>query len=85
MFRKVITTGYDGDIRIWNGVDDDDPNTRCVGEFILYHAYDQKRIYASTDLNTVQCYTYPSGDQDGTEFRFTAPVLCIRVNDKVSK
>lgn len=79
----MITTGSDGDIRIWNGVDDDDPNTRCVGEFILYHVYYDKRILASTDLNTVQGYTYPDGDRDGTEFRFTAPVTCIKVNDKV--
>lgn len=81
--RYVITTGSDGDIRIWNGVDDDDPNTRCVGEFILYHVYYDNRILASTDLNTVQAYTYPDGDRDGTEFRFTAPVTCIKVNDKV--
>lgn len=82
-YRYVITTGSDGDIRIWNGVDDDDPNTRCVGEFILYHVYYDKRILASTDLNTVQGYTYPDGDRDGTEFRFTAPVTCIKVNNKV--
>lgn len=81
--RCIITTGSDGDIRIWKGVDDDDPNTRCVGEFILYHVYYDNRILASTDLNTVQAYTYPDGDRDGTEFRFTAPVTCIKVTDKV--
>lgn len=80
----MITTGRDGDIRIWNGVDDDDPNTRCVGEYVIYHAFYDKRILASTDLNTVQAYTYPDGDRDGTEFRFTAPVTCIKVNAKVS-
>lgn len=79
----VITTGADGDIRIWNGVDDDDPNTQCVGEFILYHLYYQQRILTSTDLNTVQAYTYPDYSRDGTEFRFTAPVTCIKANAKV--
>lgn len=83
--RHVITTGRDGDIRIWNGVDDDDPNTQCVGEFVLYHVFYDNRILASTDMNTVQAYTYPDGDRDGTEFRFTAPVTCIKVNDKVCK
>lgn len=82
--RHVITTGSDGDIRIWNGVDDDDPNTQCVGEFILYHVYYDQRILTSTDLNTVQAYTYPEYNRDGTEFRFTAPVTCIKVNAKVS-
>lgn len=79
----MITTGSDGDIRIWNGVDDDDPNTQCVGEFILYHVYYEQRILTSTDLNTVQAYTYPEYNRDGTEFRFTAPVTCIKVNAKV--
>lgn len=83
-FRHVITTGSDGDIRTWNGVDDDDPSTICVGEFILYHTYYDKRILISTDLNTVQAYTYPDFNRDGTEFRFTAPVTCIKVNDKVN-
>lgn len=65
-------------------MDDDDPNTQCVGEFILYHAYYEQRILTSTDLNTVQAYTYPDYSRDGTEFRFTAPVTCIKVNAKVS-
>lgn len=81
--RQVITTGADGDIRIWNGIDDDDPNTQCVAEFILYHVHYGKRILVSTDLNTVQAFNYPDFSRDGTEFRFTAPVTCIKVNDKV--
>lgn len=79
----MITTGADGDIRIWNGVDDDDPNTQCVGEFILYHFYYDQRILTSTDLNTVQAYTYPDYNRDGTEFRFTSPITCIKVNAQV--
>lgn len=81
--RHVITTGSDGDIRIWNGVDDDDPDTQCVCESILYHAFYEKRILTSTDLNTVQAYTYPEYNRDGTEFRFTSEVTCIKVNAKV--
>lgn len=41
-------------------------------------------MLASTDLNTVQAYTFPDGDRDGTEFRFTAPVTCLAINQKVS-
>lgn len=41
-------------------------------------------MLASTDLNTVQAYTFPDGGRDGTEFRFTAPVTCIKVNEKVN-
>lgn len=83
LIRTIITTGAEGDIRIWKGVDDDDPNTRCVGEFVLYHAYYDNRILVSTDTDMVQAYTYPTVERDGTEFRFTAAVTCIKVNDKV--
>lgn len=41
-------------------------------------------MLASTDLNTVQAYTFPDGDRDGTEFRFTAPVTCLAIDQKVS-
>lgn len=30
--RYIITCGGDGDIRIWTGIDDDDPKAVCVGE-----------------------------------------------------
>lgn len=82
--RYVITTGSDGDIRTWNGVDDDDPNSQCVCEQILYHAFYENQILTSTDLNTVQSFTFPDYGRDGTEFRFTAPVTCIKINNRVS-
>lgn len=81
--RRIITAGADGDIRIWNGINDDDPTSHCVGEFVLGVAHYDERVVASTDLNTVQAYTFPAFDRDGTEFRFTAPVICIRVNKMV--
>lgn len=82
--RRIITSGSDGDIRIWRGIHDDDPISQCVGEFVLATLHYDKRMLASTDLNTVQAYTFPDGDPDGTEFRFTAPVTCIVADKKVS-
>lgn len=38
-----------------------------LGEFVLYHFYDNKRVSTSTDLNTVQSFTYPELNRDGTE------------------
>lgn len=84
-FRRIITSGSDGDIRIWNGIDDDDPSSQCVGEFVLAICHYNERMLASTDLNTVQAYTFPAGDRDGIEFRFTAPATCIKVDKKVIK
>lgn len=48
------------------------------------HVYYLQRILTSTDLNTVQAYTYPDYNRDGTEYRFTAPVTCIELNAKVN-
>lgn len=80
----MITTGSDGDIRIWNGVDDDDPNTKCVGEFITYHTfYNESYILTATDLNIIQAFTYPDFGRHGTELRFTAPITCVKYNKNV--
>lgn len=78
----IITAGSDGDIRIWAGINDDDPTSKCVGEFVLAVAHHAQRILVATDLNTVQALTFPDGDRDGTEFRFTAAVTCVRVDAK---
>lgn len=53
-FSRIITSGSDGDIRIWHGIDDDDPNSECIGEFVICIVHYPDRILASTDLNTVQ-------------------------------
>lgn len=31
-FSHIITCGSDGDVRIWNGIDDDEPTSHRVGE-----------------------------------------------------
>ncbi|XP_054740472.1 WD repeat and HMG-box DNA-binding protein 1 [Anastrepha obliqua] len=78
----IITCGSDGDIRMWRGIDDDDPSSTCLGEFVVCIAHNNKRLLASTDRNTVQAYTYPELDSDGTLMRFTAPVTCLRMHTK---
>ncbi|XP_055381081.1 WD repeat and HMG-box DNA-binding protein 1 [Condylostylus longicornis] len=76
----IITCGSDGDMRTWEGIDDDDPSSKCLGEFIVCILHYENRILVSTDLNTVQAYNYPDITRDGTEFRFTAPANCIALN-----
>lgn len=75
----IVTCGSDGDIRKWRGIDDDDPSSNCLGEFVICLAQKQDKLLASTDRNTVQAYTFPDIDNDGTLMRFTAPVICIKV------
>ncbi|XP_053663398.1 WD repeat and HMG-box DNA-binding protein 1 [Anopheles marshallii] len=78
----IISVGYDGDIRIWNGIGDDDPPTICVGEHAWAVQQYGERVLIATDLNTVQAYKYPSLDKDGIEFRFTAHVTCLAKNKR---
>ncbi|XP_067633364.1 WD repeat and HMG-box DNA-binding protein 1 isoform X2 [Eurosta solidaginis] len=80
--QTIITCGADGDIRMWSGIDDDDPRSKCLGEFVMCISQRNKRLLASTDRNTVQAYTYPELENDGTLMRFTAPVTCINVHEK---
>lgn len=77
-----MSCGSDGDVRIWNGIGDDDPSSFCIGEFGNSLAQFDDRILVSTDTNTVQAYKFPEFDKDGVECRFTAPVTTIKVNKK---
>ncbi|XP_037806076.1 WD repeat and HMG-box DNA-binding protein 1 [Lucilia sericata] len=81
----ILTCGSDGDVRKWRGIDDDDPSSNCLGEYIICLAQKGNKLLASTDRNTVQAYTFPDMEIDGTLMRFTAPVVSIKVrNDCVA-
>lgn len=73
-FRRLITCGTDGDIRIWSGFDDDDPVQTCVGEWSLCVCQKGKQIQIATDNNNVQLMTFPEAERDGILLRFTAHV-----------
>ncbi|XP_005186548.2 WD repeat and HMG-box DNA-binding protein 1 [Musca domestica] len=78
----ILTCGSDGDTRKWRGIDDDDPSSNCLGEFVVCLAQKKDKLLASTDRNTVQAYTFPDMDNDGTLLRFTAPVICMKVREE---
>lgn len=80
-FSVLLSAGYDGDIHIWKGIEDDDASTGCTGEFIASVAFHDNKVYVGTDVNTVQILTFPDLDRDGTKYRFTAVATAIKVND----
>ncbi|CAH0592617.1 unnamed protein product [Chrysodeixis includens] len=81
--QNIITCGNDGDVRIWVDIDDDDPNSHCVGESAVSVCYKEKRLYVATDNHAVQAYTYPAFDKDGIVTRFTASVTQIKSTNKI--
>ncbi|XP_073957413.1 chromosome transmission fidelity 4 [Choristoneura fumiferana] len=81
--QHILTCGNDGDVRIWVNVEDDDPNSHCVGESAIAICYKDKRLYVATDNHAVQAYTFPAFDKDGIVTRFTAPVTQIMSSGKI--
>ncbi|XP_050438249.1 WD repeat and HMG-box DNA-binding protein 1 [Adelges cooleyi] len=75
--KYLITCGQDGDLRIWNGIEDSDPIEKCVGS--QAYAVHQKGdvLYVGDDHHTLEVHTFPGAELIDTLTRFTAPVCCL--------
>ncbi|XP_078314086.1 WD repeat and HMG-box DNA-binding protein 1-like [Crassostrea virginica] len=80
--KYILTCGTDGDVRIWEGAEDDDAISHRTGDKAFCVAYKNDRFYVATDTNTVQAFTFPDGSTDGILARFTAPVNHICLNQE---
>ncbi|KAJ6652739.1 hypothetical protein lerEdw1_010930, partial [Lerista edwardsae] len=67
----IVTCGSDGDVRIWESLDDDDPKSINVGEKAYSFALKNGRLITAVSNNTVQMHTFPEGVPDGILTRFT--------------
>ncbi|XP_053127848.1 WD repeat and HMG-box DNA-binding protein 1 isoform X2 [Hemicordylus capensis] len=67
----IVTCGSDGDVRIWESLDDDDPKSINVGEKAYSFALKNGRLITAVSNNTVQIHTFPEGVPDGILTRFT--------------
>ncbi|KAI1237476.1 hypothetical protein IHE44_0013550 [Lamprotornis superbus] len=70
----IVTCGSDGDVRIWENLDDDDPKSINVGEKAFSCDLKNGRLITAVSNNTVQMHTFPEGDPDGILTRFTMHV-----------
>uniref|UniRef100_A0A8C0U6E2 WD repeat and HMG-box DNA-binding protein 1 n=1 Tax=Cyanistes caeruleus TaxID=156563 RepID=A0A8C0U6E2_CYACU len=70
----IVTCGSDGDVRIWENLDDDDPKSINVGEKAFSCALKNGRLITAVSNNTVQIHTFPEGAPDGILTRFTMHV-----------
>lgn len=75
----MITCGRDGDIRVWAGIDDDEPESFCVGESAFSVVQKKDYVYVCTDDNKVLILKYPGYERDGLLVRFTAPATHVAV------
>ncbi|XP_071962820.1 WD repeat and HMG-box DNA-binding protein 1-like [Antedon mediterranea] len=82
---SILTCGSDGDVRIWKGFEDDDPETINIGEHAYAIAMKNGNFVTASDNNTVQAHTFPEGAPNGIVARFTAPVHHIQFNGNGTK
>ncbi|XP_045610408.1 WD repeat and HMG-box DNA-binding protein 1 [Procambarus clarkii] len=78
--RYMITCGADGEVRVFEGLDDDDCKTYVVAECASAVAYRNGCFLVGTDCNWVQAYTMDEGAPSGIITRFTAPPTHIVVS-----
>uniref|UniRef100_A0A8C9RLC1 WD repeat and HMG-box DNA-binding protein 1 n=1 Tax=Scleropages formosus TaxID=113540 RepID=A0A8C9RLC1_SCLFO len=83
--RYIVTCGSDGDVRIWEGLDDDDPKSINVGERAYSVALKNGKLVTAVSNNTVQLHTFPEGDPDGILTRFTTNANHVTFNGDGSR
>uniref|UniRef100_A0A4W6EHQ4 WD repeat and HMG-box DNA-binding protein 1 n=1 Tax=Lates calcarifer TaxID=8187 RepID=A0A4W6EHQ4_LATCA len=83
--KFIVTCGNDGDVRIWEGLDDDDPKFITVGEKAYSLALKNGKLVTASSNNTVQIHTFPDGDPDGILTRFTTNATHVTFNSSGSK
>ncbi|XP_068434848.1 WD repeat and HMG-box DNA-binding protein 1 [Clinocottus analis] len=83
--KFLVTCGNDGDVRIWEGLDDDDPKFITVGEKVYSLALKNGKLVTASSNNTVQIHTFPDGDPDGILTRFTTNATHVTFNSNGSR
>jgi chromosome transmission fidelity protein 4 len=78
--NEFITTGEDGEIRIWQDFDDTENRSIQVGEKCFALAYGGGKIYVSNDQNEVKKYDLESSEEQCVITSFTLPVTCMALN-----
>ncbi|XP_074522918.1 WD repeat and HMG-box DNA-binding protein 1 isoform X2 [Halichoeres trimaculatus] len=83
--KYIVTCGNDGDVRIWEGLDDDDPKFITVGEKAYSLALKNGKLVTASSNKAVQIHTFPDGDPDGILTRFTTNATHVTFNRSGTK
>ncbi|XP_007886321.2 WD repeat and HMG-box DNA-binding protein 1 [Callorhinchus milii] len=79
--RFIVTAGSDGDVRIWESLDDDDPKSINMGEKVYSVALKNGMLVTTVSNNIVQVHSFPEGTPDGILTRFTAEANHVVFNN----
>lgn len=77
---KFLTTGEDGDVRVWQGFDDLDNTSIRVGDKCFALAYKSGKVFVSDELNEVKRFDLENSDEQSVVTSFTLPATCMAVN-----
>ncbi|KAM4013251.1 LOW QUALITY PROTEIN: WD repeat and HMG-box DNA-binding protein 1 [Anomaloglossus baeobatrachus] len=81
----LVTCGSDGDIRIWENIEDDDPKSINIGEKAYSLAVKNGKVVTASSNNAIQMHTFPAGDPDGILTRFTTNANHVVFNSDGTK
>lgn len=82
--KYLLTAGADGDVRVWNGFDDDNAVSHRAGDCVYGIVLKGKRLYTAADNNVVQIYTFPELSADGIVTRCTSRITHFSLNSSGS-
>ncbi|XP_051872624.1 LOW QUALITY PROTEIN: WD repeat and HMG-box DNA-binding protein 1 [Pristis pectinata] len=82
--RYIVTGGSDGDVRIWESLDDDDPKSINVGDKVYSLALRNGMLVTSVSNNIVQVNSFPEGSPEGILTRFTAEANHVVFNNNAT-
>ncbi|XP_018014855.2 WD repeat and HMG-box DNA-binding protein 1 [Hyalella azteca] len=81
--KSLITCGQDGEVRIFQGIDDDDCVTHAIGEQAHAVAYQFPNIVVGCDYNCVQYFDAEDGAPGRVITRFTAHPTCLDISENL--
>ncbi|XP_077521794.1 WD repeat and HMG-box DNA-binding protein 1-like [Amblyomma americanum] len=75
--KYLLTCGSDGEVRTWEGFQDDEPKSYSVGENALALACGGDKFYVAIDSYCVKAFELPTGQESGVTTQFPSDVYAV--------
>lgn len=80
LFRKIVTCGSDGDVRLWATPEDKNPVVFPCSDSAIGIACHKNTLYVGTENNAVESFSLPEGKEEKVVAKFTAAVNHVDVS-----